>query len=146
MKNSEAIHRTPSQKDLSNATMPFMKQTLFTVISLCLPFLAFAQGMAPKSAGFEIMTNRQSGNCMACHDLPGVSGFTSNFAPPLQGVGSKWTIAELTQWVSDARKINPNTLIPPFGTTQGLTKVISDRAVLSPDQISQVVETLISWR
>jgi hypothetical protein len=48
--------------------------------------------------------------------------------------------------VTDARKINPNTLMPPFGTTQGLTKVISDRAVLSPDEILQVVETLISWR
>lgn len=123
-----------------------MKLFFLSVISLCMPVLALAQNAAPKSAGFEIMTNRQLGNCMACHDLPGVSGFTSNFAPPLQGVGAKWTAAELTQWVSDARKINPNTLMPPFGTTHGLTKVISDRVVLSQEQIFQVVETLISWR
>ena len=83
---------------------------------------------------------------MACHDLPGVTGLTSNFAPPLEGVGAKWTAAELTQWVSDARKINPNTLMPPFGTTQGLAKVISDRPVLTQAQIFQVVETLTSWR
>ena len=131
---------------MGNVTMLLMKWIHITAISLCFPVLSFAQNMAPKSVGFEIMTNRQTGNCMACHDLPGVSGLASNFAPPLQGVATKWNAIELTQWVTDARKINPNTLMPPFGTTQGLTKVISDRAVLSPGEILQVVETLISWR
>jgi len=54
--------------------MQLMKWIHIIVISLWFPVLSLAQNMSPKSVGFEIMTNRQTGNCMACHDLPGVSG------------------------------------------------------------------------
>lgn len=98
------------------------------------------------AAGFSIMASQQMGNCLACHELPGVAGLVSSFGPSLKGVARKWTRAELTQWVKDARHIQPQTLMPPFGTSEGLTKANPPRAILSDAQISQVVDTLQSWQ
>lgn len=107
---------------------------------------AFSQSLPADSAGFDLMTNKLTGNCMACHDLPGVSGKVSNFGPSLRGVGSKWTREELRQWVVDARKINADTLMPPFGSTAGLTKVRQSVNLLTHEQINAVVDTLLSWQ
>jgi len=96
-------------------------------------------------AGFEWITNKQVGNCIACHDVPGVSGMVSSFGPSLKGVGSRLSRQALTQWVEDARKINPDTLMPPFGTTEGLSKTNPPRVILTKSQIDQVVDTLASW-
>lgn len=92
------------------------------------------------------MTSRQSGNCLACHELPHVEGLVSNLGPSLKGVGRKWSRAQLTQWVKDARQINAQTLMPPFGSVEGLTKATPLRAILSDAQISEVVDTLQSWQ
>jgi sulfur-oxidizing protein SoxX len=111
--------------------------------------MVFAQGPADvpsTAAGFDIMTSRQLGNCLACHELPGVPGMVSTLGPSLKGVARKWTRPELTQWVKDARKMNPHTLMPPFGSTEGLTKANPPRAILSDAQIYQVVDTLQSWQ
>jgi sulfur-oxidizing protein SoxX len=96
--------------------------------------------------GFEWMTNKQVGNCIACHDLPGVPGMVSSFGPSLKGVGSRLSKQALTQWVVDARKINPNTLMPPFGTTESLSKTNPPRVILTKSQLEQVVDTLASWQ
>jgi len=105
---------------------------------------AFASN-ASLQAGFEWMTNKQVGNCIACHDVPGVTGMVSSFGPSLKGVGSRLSRQALTQWVEDARKINPDTLMPPFGTTEGLSKTNPPRVILTKSQIDQVVDTLASW-
>ena len=119
----------------------------FTGIALALiQAMASAESGRPPSAGYDIMTSRQSGNCLACHELPGVEGLASNLGPSLKGVGSKWTRAELTQWVKDARQINPQTLMPPFGASSSLTKANPPRAILSDAMIEQVVDTLQSWK
>jgi len=97
-------------------------------------------------AGFEWMTNRQVGNCIACHELPGVPGLVSNFGPSLKGVGSRLSKQILTQWVEDARRINPDTLMPPFGSIEGLSQTNPSRAILTKSQLDQVVDTLASWR
>jgi sulfur-oxidizing protein SoxX len=107
---------------------------------------AFADQTPRTSTGFDIITSRESGNCIACHEVPGVEGRVSNFGPSLQGVGRKWSSEELRKWVKDARKINPNTLMPPFGTLEGLNKVNPSRVILSDAQITQVVDTLQSWQ
>lgn len=107
---------------------------------------ALAQTSESKLSGYELMINKQYGNCIACHDIPGVQGLVSNFAPSLKGVGQKLTVQELTQWVVDARRFNPETLMPPFGSTHELKLVRPARALLTNEQISLVVFTLQSWR
>jgi sulfur-oxidizing protein SoxX len=124
----------------------FMKKLLLCALLISAKSTSFADENPKTSAGFEIMTSRQLGNCMACHEMPGVDGLVSTLGPSLKGIARKWTRAELMQWVKDARKLNSQTLMPPFGTSEGLTKATPPRAILSDAQISQVVDTLQSWQ
>lgn len=96
--------------------------------------------------GFRLIADRASGNCIACHALPGQIGVLSNLGPGLDKVGSRYSAAELRQWVSDARLIKPDTLMPPFGSTQGLNLPQPAQAMLSPEQITQVVAALQTLR
>ena len=81
-------------------------------------------------------------NCIACHALPGQAGVASSFGPSLDKVGSRYNAGELRQWVTDARLIKPDTLMPPFGTLQGLNLPQPAQAILTPEQITQVVAAL----
>jgi len=92
------------------------------------------------------MTDKTLGNCWACHALPGQQGLISNFGPSLAGAGARWSKEQLTQWVVDARRIHPQTLMPPFGASTGLQRVSGTQTVLTPDQIQQVVNTLAKWQ
>jgi sulfur-oxidizing protein SoxX len=123
-----------------------MNKLLLCALLISAKSTSFAVENPKATEGFEIMISRQLGNCMACHEMPGVDGLVSTLGPSLKGVARKWTRTELTQWVKDARKMNSQTLMPPFGTTEGLTKANPPRAILSDAQISQVVDTLQSWQ
>jgi sulfur-oxidizing protein SoxX len=132
-----------------NDTMNVMTWWIF-ILSMMISLLSMAPALAQrtegKPSGYELMTNKQYGNCIACHDMPGVQGLVSNFAPSLKGVGQKYSEKELTQWIVDARKLNPDTLMPPFGSTHELKMARPSRVILSNEQIAQVVSTLQSWR
>jgi sulfur-oxidizing protein SoxX len=136
---------TQQSKSL-NDKMPIMKPWFYILgISFSLSN-ALAQTAEDKLSGYELMTNKQYGNCIACHDMPGVQGMVSNFAPSLKGVGQKFSAPELTQWVVDARRFNADTLMPPFGSTHELKLVRPARVILTNEQIAQVVSTMQSWR
>jgi sulfur oxidation c-type cytochrome SoxX len=129
-----------------NDTMPNMKSWIYILsISFSLSN-ALAQTAEGKPSGYELMTSKQYGNCIACHDMPGVQGLVSNFAPSLKVVGQKFSAEELTQWVVDARRFNPDTLMPPFGSTHGLNLVRPNRVLLTNEQIALVVSSLQSFR
>ncbi len=84
----------------------------FTMLS------AQAQGVAA-TQGWRILFDQRLGNCVACHSIPDAqgrkTGIQSTFAPALDGVASRIQADQLRQWVVDARRINPDTLMPPFG-------------------------------
>lgn len=92
------------------------------------------------------MTNQSGGNCIACHSLSGTGGVGSNFGPSLDHVAARLSTELLRQWVTDARVIKPDTLMPPFGTTQGTRQASRVAPLLTEEQISQVVATLRTLR
>jgi sulfur-oxidizing protein SoxX len=98
--------------------------------------------------GFALMFDQRGGNCAACHSIPDTagkkSGVQSNFAPPLDGVASRYSAAQLLQWVVDARKINPQTLMPPFGVDLNTDK--AKGRLLTDAQIADVVTALQTLR
>ncbi len=96
--------------------------------------------------GFRIMNAGNAGNCIACHTLPGQTGIASSFGPALEKVASRYSAEELRQWVNDARKIKPNTLMPPFGTTQGTNSSVRAQSILSDEQIAHVVSALLTLK
>jgi sulfur-oxidizing protein SoxX len=100
----------------------------------------WAQG-SPEQ-GFKLMAAQSGGNCLACHSVPGQSGSQSTFGPALNHVAQRYSAAELRQWVSDARQIKPDTLMPPFGTTAGTQRALRSQPMLSAEEIGHVVAAL----
>ncbi len=96
--------------------------------------------------GLKIMADRSLGNCVACHALPGQTGVVSTFGPSLDKVGLRHDEAALRVWVTDARVWNPNTLMPPFGTTAGTRSPNPTQPMLTAAQIDLVVAALLSFR
>ena len=102
------------------------------------------------TTGLQIISDRAKGNCVACHALPAQSsssgGITSTLGPTLAGIANRFNALQLRQWVTDARQIKPDTLMPPFGSTAGLNLPQPAIAVLTPEQIEHVVAALQTWR
>ncbi len=96
--------------------------------------------------GFRIMSNGSLGNCIACHALPGQGGIVSTFGPALDKVATRYGAEELRQWVTDARKIKPNTLMPPFATTLGTNQSVRAQSMLTEEQIALVVAALLTLK
>lgn len=96
--------------------------------------------------GFRIMNAGNAGNCIACHALPGQTGMLSTFGPTLEKVATRFSAEQLRQWVSDARKIKPATLMPPFGTTQGTNASVRAQSMLNEEQIDHVVAALLTLK
>ncbi len=109
----------------------------FMALFFCLA-ISDASQSADAAKGWRILFEQRLGNCIACHSIPNSegkkTGIQSTFAPALDGVASRYNPETLRQWVVDARKINAETLMPPFGL------------ILSPEQISDALAALQTMR
>lgn len=80
-----------------------------------------------------VVINRKKGNCMACHQIAGIS--SGNIAPPLVAMKQRFPDkAKLRAQINDARTVNPDTVMPPFGPHK----------ILSQDEIDKVVEFVLT--
>ena len=71
--------------------------------------------------GKKLAAIKLKGNCVACHQIPGVSQ-TGDVGPSLVGYkDSGKSAAELYQQIYDSRAANPDTNMPPFGSFGTLT-------------------------
>ena len=116
---------------------------------------AQTQTLSDVEQGLRIMANRQQGNCITCHQvsvlrdakgIDGAAGKQGDFGPSLDGVARRYNMAQLRQWVVDARKLSVNTLMPPFGTLEGTSQASPPRPMLSPDEIDKVTAALATLR
>jgi sulfur-oxidizing protein SoxX len=133
-----------------------MKDMRVLVGSICLWAISgTAQSLSDAELGLRIMANRQQGNCVTCHQvsvlrdakgIDGASGKQGDFGPSLDGVAQRYSLAQLRQWVMDARKLSANTLMPPFGSLEGTTLANPARPMLSLDEIDKVTAALASLR
>jgi sulfur-oxidizing protein SoxX len=110
--------------------------SLAVLFSAC-ALSAFAQ-TGDAARGWRVLLDQRLGNCAACHSIPNEqgkkTGIQSTFAPPLDGVASRYNAETLRQWLVDARQINAETLMPPFGL------------ILSPEQIIDALAALQTLR
>ena len=82
--------------------------------------------------GRAIALERAKGNCMVCHQIPGLD-FHGDIAPPLVGMKQRFPDREkLRAQIHDATQFNPNSVMPPFGRHD----------ILTPGEIDKVVEWL----
>ena len=98
------------------------------------------------ASGRAIVGNRQLGLCLLCHSGPFPEDrLQGTLAPSLTGVASRLSTGQLRLRIVDASRVNPNTIMPPYYRTRGLTRVArsyAGRPILSAGQVEDVVAFL----
>jgi sulfur-oxidizing protein SoxX len=98
--------------------------------------------------GRSIVVNRDQGGCTLCHEAPGERAF-GNIAPTLAGIGAKLSAGQLRLRVADSTRVNPDTPMPAYYRTQGLTQVARayrGKPILSAQQLEDVVAYLATLK
>ena len=121
----------------------------WAVVSDAIPAsLTGAKGDAVR--GRAIITNRQVGLCLLCHSGPfPEERLQGTMAPDLKGSGSRWSEGQLRLRIVDAGRLNPDSIMPPYYRTDGLTRVapsFQGKPVLTAEQIEDVVAFLVMLR
>jgi L-cysteine S-thiosulfotransferase len=100
--------------------------------------------------GRKIITARQLGLCLLCHSGPfPEERFQGDLAPDLRGAGTRWSEGQLRLRIVDARKLNADTIMPPYYVIDGLNRVATPfrgKPILTAEQIEDVVEFLTTLR
>ena len=111
--------------------------------------LAGAVGDATRGRG--VVLDRQIGNCLICHSVPGEpqEAFQGNIGPPLAGVGQRFNVGQLRFRLIDQSRNNPNTVMPPYYRVGGLVRVparFAGQPVLDAQRIEDVVAYLATLK
>jgi L-cysteine S-thiosulfotransferase len=100
--------------------------------------------------GRAIVGNRNVGLCLLCHSGPFPEDrFQGNIGPDLSGAGARWSEGQLRLRIVDARKLNPDTIMPPFYRVDDLTRVPApyrDKPVLTAVEVEDVVAYLMTLK
>ena len=100
--------------------------------------------------GREIVASRQLGLCLLCHTAPvGDARFQGSLAPDLAGAGQRWSVGQLRLRIADSRRLNPETIMPAYHSTEGLQRVAPTRAstpIFGAQQVEDVVAFLTTLR
>lgn len=103
-------------------------------IAISIPTISLAEDASVVEQGKTIAFDRKKGNCLACHQIEGGS-LPGNIGPPLVAMKARFPDkSKLRDQIWDARKNNPNTMMPPFGSHE----------ILSKGEVEKVVEFIYS--
>lgn len=96
--------------------------------------------------GRRIVADRQVGLCLLCHSAPlAEAPFQGDIATNLAGAGSRWSEGQLRLRLVDPARLNPGTMMPAYGRSDGLVRVGEawrGKPVLQSQQIEDVLAFL----
>ena len=110
--------------------------------------LAAASGDAVR--GRELVGNRQTGLCLLCHSGPfEPRHLQGDLAPSLDGVGTRYTAAQLRLRIVNSQRLTPGSVMPAYHHVTGLTRVgraWQGQPVFDARQVEDVVAYLVTLR
>ena len=100
--------------------------------------------------GRALVVSRQEGLCILCHSGPfPEERFQGNLAPDLAVSAARLSSAKLRARIVDASRSNPDTIMPSYFRTDGLTRVapqFAGKTILTAQEIEDVVAFLVSLK
>jgi sulfur-oxidizing protein SoxX len=100
--------------------------------------------------GRALVVSRQEGLCILCHSGPfPEERFQGNLAPDLAASAARLSSAQLRARIVDASRFNPDTIMPSYFRTHGLTRVapqFAGKTILTAQDIEDVVSFLVSLK
>ena len=101
--------------------------------------------------GRQIAADSHAGNCLACHQMPiPEESFHGTIGPPLNGIGERYSAAQLRMRVVDEQAINPFTIMPGFYRDPREAHRVADefygKTFLTAQQVEDVVAYLVSLK
>lgn len=103
--------------------------------------------------GAVIMKTKSKGNCIACHAVSALNDapFHGEVGPELNGVGDRWTSAELRGILSNAKITFEGTVMPAYYKVDGFTRPgdgytgKAAKGALSPLLSAQDIEDVVAF-
>jgi sulfur-oxidizing protein SoxX len=117
---------------------------LLALLTLATP-PACAAPPGDAARGRALLLQRQESGCILCHVLPGLPPGGA-LGPPLDGLALRYNSDELRLRIADARRFNPDTVMPPYLSTEGLNNVARTRTgktVLTEQALADIVAYLL---
>jgi L-cysteine S-thiosulfotransferase len=107
--------------------------------------------------GKRIVADRRVGLCLLCHQGPDELKMLDsmkdqpqgNISTNLTGAGSRWTAAQLRMRIVDSKRVNPDSVMPSYFKTDGLTRVgepWKGQTIFTAQQVEDVVAYLVSLK
>ncbi len=100
--------------------------------------------------GRAVFASRDQGHCVLCHEIDSLDvPFQGDLGPPLNGIGSRLSAAQIRYRIIDASELNPATIMPPYFRAERLTQVAAvhqGETLLSAEQIEHLVAYLSALR
>ena len=131
--------------------LPFMAATAqpsntpFSIVGDTIP-MPLTASAGDVVRGRAIVANRQVGLCLLCHTGPfPEERFQGNLAPDLSGAGSRWSEGQLRLRLVDARRFNPQSIMPAYYRSKGFIRVGAawqGHTILNAQQIEDVLAFL----
>lgn len=102
------------------------------------------------SRGRALVTDRREGLCLLCHRSPfPEERFQGDLSTDLAGAGARWTPGQLRLRLTDAKRLNPDSVMPAYHRSDGLQRVGSawqGRPIFSAQQVEDVVAFLTTLK
>ncbi len=120
----------------------------YQIVDMAIPQPLTAKPGDP-AEGKKVAIDRRLGNCLSCHSMPLDEPDQGNIAPPLKGMGSIFSAAQLRLRVVNPKVFNPATIMPAYYRTAGLHDVgknFQGKPILAAQQVEDLVAYLVSLK
>lgn len=100
--------------------------------------------------GRKLAINRKKGNCLACHAMPiPEQQFHGEVGPALNGVASRYSVAEMRLRIVDPKVLNEDTIMPAFYKDSGFHRVhkkFKGKSVLAAQEVEDILAYLTTLK